>query len=69
MTQQQIKIWCDDDNYCNDELIKWYNIYQKRKTQEVSIKEGLLPIAWHPSRYWDWCVSEDEKQKIKKLWV
>ena len=45
------------------------NIYQKRKTQEVSIKEGLLPIAWHPSRYWDWCVSEDEKQKIKKLWV
>ena len=45
------------------------NIYQKRKTQEVSIKEGLLHIAWHPSRYWDWCVSEDEKQKIKKLWV
>ena len=40
--------------------------YQGRKAQKASIKEELLPMAWHPSRYWDWCVPQDEKQRIKK---
>ena len=62
VTHQQIKIWLDHDEYCNDdEAIEWYVDYQKRKAQKASIKEELLPIAWHPSRYWDWCMSEDEK--------
>ena len=41
----------------------------KNNVQKASIKEGLLPIAWHPSRYWDWCLSEDEKQETEKLWA
>ena len=24
-----------------------------------------MPIAWHPSRHWDWCMSEDIKKKQK----
>ena len=24
-----------------------------------------MPIAWYPSRYWDWCMSEDEKKRQK----
>ena len=64
---QQIKIWHDNDDYCNDdELIKWYKGYQKRKSQKASIKEELLPINWHPSRYLDWCMSEDEKKRNRK---
>ena len=43
--------------------------YQGRKAEKASIKEELLPSAWHPSRYWDLCVPQDEKQGIKKLWV
>ena len=50
MTQQQIiKTW-KDDNYWNDNGIKWYDEYKKRKAQKASIKEELMPIAWHPSR-------------------
>ena len=45
--------WDDDDE---DNLFEWYNGYKKRKVQKASIKEELLPIAWHPSRYWDWCM-------------
>ena len=31
VTQQQIKIWHGNDEYCNDdELIKWYDGYQNR---------------------------------------
>ena len=24
-----------------------------------------MPIAWHPSRWWDWCVLNDEKKRQK----
>ena len=68
LTHQQIKIWHDNDDYCNDdEIIEWYQGYQKRKTQKAKIKEELLPIAWHPSRWWDWCFPEDEKKETEKL--
>ena len=62
VTEQQIQLWHDDKYYCNDDrLIKWYDGYKNRKTQKAQIKEELLPTAWHPSRYWDWGMSEDEK--------
>ena len=41
--------------------------YQKRKAQKGPLKEELLPIAWHPSRYWDWCISEDETKETEKF--
>ena len=28
-----------------------------------------MPIAWHPSRWWDQCVPEDEKRDTEKLWA
>ena len=24
-----------------------------------------MPVAWHPTRWWDWCVSEAEKKGKK----
>ena len=52
ITQQQLKIWHDDKQIWHDddnnEFIKWYEDYEKRKAQKAKIKEELLPIAWHP---------------------
>ena len=64
----------DDDGYYlenddEDQFSEWFEGYKKRKGHKTSIKEDLLPIGWHPSRYWDWCMSEDEKQETEKLWV
>ena len=68
VTHQQMKIWCDDDEYCNyDKLIEWYKGYQKRKAQKAQIRKELMPIAWHPSRCWNWCIPEDEKKETEKL--
>ena len=68
VTQQQIKSWHDDDYYCDDhEIIRWYEGNQKRMAQKAKIKAKLAPIAWHPSRYWDFCVPEDEKKETEKL--
>ena len=52
--QGQLKLWHDDDDCDDDELIEWYGGYQKRKAQKVQIKEELMLIAWHPSRWRDW---------------
>ena len=57
--------WNDDE----DKFFEWYDGYKKRKVQKASIREGLLPISWYPSRYWDWCMSEDEKRDTEKLWA
>ena len=32
------------------------------------MKEEVMPIAWHRSRYWDWCIPEDEKKETEQLW-
>ena len=55
ITQQQVKLWHDDDYHCDDdgEKIEWYEGYKKRKAQKAQIKEELMPIAWHPDRAMD----------------
>ena len=68
VTQQQLKIWYDDDDYCNDDaLIEWYDGQQKRKIQKVKIKEDLSPIFGHPDCLMDWCIPEDKKKQTEKL--
>ena len=24
-----------------------------------------MPVAWHPDRWWNWCVPEDEKKELE----
>ena len=76
VTREWMSMWyddyCDGDHWDNDDdedkFFVWYDGYKNRKAQKPNIKEELLPIAWHPSRYWDWCMSEDEKKETEKLW-
>ena len=62
-------MWYDDSKYDDDEgnFLKWYDRYKKYKAQKASIKEDLMPITWYPSRCWDWCVSEDENKRNRKI--
>ena len=50
------------------EFIVWYNEFKQRKVYIEEIYKDLMSIAWHPSRMWDWCIPEDEKTEIEKLW-
>ena len=33
------------------------------------ISEELMPIVWHPKRWCNLCVSEDEKKEIDRFWL
>ena len=47
----------------------WRDAYIKRKAQKAKIKEELMSVAWHPDRWWDWRVPEDEKQELEIYFV
>ena len=69
LTQQEAKSWHSDYDYCNDyEITEWYEGYKKRKAPKEQIEKELMCIAWHPSRWWDWCVPEDEEKETETLW-
>ena len=42
-----------------------YKGYEQRKAQKAKIKEELMSVAWHPDRWWNWCVPEDEKKELE----
>ena len=71
VTSDWVRMWYVDSEYrdYDDEVnsFKWYDSYKTRKAQKASIKEELLPIAWRPSRYWDWCISEDKNERDRKI--
>ena len=56
---------------CNEAVKKspcalwWYKGYEQRKAQKAKIKEELMPAAWHPDRWWNWCVPEHEKKELE----
>ena len=58
------KMWYEDFDD-DDDLITWRDAYIKRKTQKAKIKEELMSVAWHPDRWWNWCVTEDEKKELE----
>ena len=37
--------------------------YERTYRKLESIKEELLEVTWHPDKFKDWCLAEDEKEK------
>ena len=33
------------------------------------ISEELIPVAWHPSKWWNFCNSEDKKKGIEPIFT
>ena len=48
----------------HEELLKYHHKLKYFK----KIYEEMLPIAWHPDRWWDWCVDEEEKEIMEEMW-
>ena len=60
VTREEVVMW-----YEGRFFFKWYDAYKKCKAQKAKIKEELMPIAWHPLRYWGSCVPEDKKEETR----
>ena len=43
--------------------------FKKHKELKKNISEELMPITWHPNRWWDWCLLEDGKIEIESIFT
>ena len=67
------KINLDDDNNFDEDdpetihvrLLAWRNKFEKRKAFKKDLSKELMPVAWHPTRWWDSCLPEDQKKGIE----
>ena len=53
----------DPDTIILIRLLAWHNKFERRKALKKKISEKLMPIVWHPKRWWIFCMSEDEKKE------
>ena len=56
----------DRDTVIHIKLSAWHVKFEKPQTLEKDLNEELMPIAWHPKRWWNFCVSKDEKKRKKR---
>ena len=59
----------DPDTIIHVRLLAWHIKFKKGKAFKKELSEKLMPVALHPSRWWDWCVSEDEKKEIDPTFI
>ena len=60
----------DNTNYNEDDpetiihvrLLAWYSKFEKRKALKKELSEELMLVVWHPRRWWNFGMSEDEKK-------
>ena len=53
VTQKQVKLWHDGDDFYDDEIIEWYEGYKECKAQKAKIEEELMFVTCHTSRWWN----------------
>ena len=41
--------------------------YHHERKFSRKIHEEVLSIAWHPDRFWNWCVDEEEKRFLRDV--
>ena len=64
----------DDTNYNEDDaetiilllfrLLAWHGKFEKHNALIKLNEKLMLVVAWHPRRWWDFCMSKDEKKEI-----
>ena len=47
-------------------MMNCINIIIKKKYFK-SLHDEVLEIGWHPDRYWNWCLTEDEKRRCHRV--
>ena len=61
----------DDDNFIEDDpetiihvkFMAWRNEYKQHNACEKDMSKELMPAVWPSTRWWDWCMPEDEKKE------
>ena len=66
-----------DNNFDKDdpEIIIMSDFWQgisnlkKRKAFKKELNKELMPVGWHPNRWWDWRMSQNEKRETDPMFI
>ena len=66
------KINLDDVNFDEDSpetiihvtIMVQCNRFKQRKVFKIEINKELMSVAWPSTRWWDWCLLENEKRNL-----
>ena len=47
----------------------WCNRYKQHKACAKKIDEKLLPVAWHPTKAWECCMSQGEEKEVESFLI
>ena len=42
---------------------------KKTKHIKKELNEELMPVAWHPKRWWNFCMWKDEKKETEPIFI
>ena len=42
---------------------------KKRKAFKKELNKELMPVGWHPNRWWDWRMSRNEKRETDPMFI
>ena len=59
----------DPDTIIHIRHLSWHIKFEKRKALKKELSEELMPVEWHPNRWWNWCMSEDGKKEIDTMFI
>ena len=59
----------DPDTIILMRLFAWQIKFIKCKKLKKELNEELMPVAWDPDKWWDWCISEDEEKEINPMFI
>ena len=57
------------DTVIHIRLLAWHIRFEKCKAYKKMISEELIPIAWHPKRWWNFCMSEDVEKETEPIFT
>ena len=64
------------DYFVTEEMLKNQNVQdladayreRRRRLKKEDWRKSSYRVAWHPDRFWEWCMPHDEKLEISQLW-
>ena len=47
----------------------WPNRFKQRKAFKEEISKTLMHVAWHHTRWWDWCKPGDKNKETEPPFI
>ena len=59
----------DAETIINVRPMAWHNELKQLEVFQKDISKEIMRVAWHPTKYWDWCMPVDEEKRIEPIFT